>query len=241
MLPVSTVFGGHAQSFGFHDQVPASRTGPSVPAATPLHPQPLLPRQPLLQPVSWASNGGEEKSPSIVREIRILRSPEPVRPRKRSDANDDRTRRRRSPSRSTRRRRDKSPSRSRGRWRSAQSRSRSRHRRKKRSSSGSIQVSRSRKSPVKSSVFSSAKEFSASHVESNETGEATAEAIRLAQLKAASSLRANAPPPPVNMRPDDWFCPVCTTHNYASRNRCFRCNQGVNPGRGSSHSALGQR
>lgn len=131
MLPVSTVFGGHAQSFGFHDQVPASRTGPSVPAATPLHPQPLLPRQPLLQPVSWASNGGEEKSPSIVREIRILRSPEPVRPRKRSDANDDRTRRRRSPSRSTRRRRDKSPSRSRGRWRSAQSRSRSRHRRKK--------------------------------------------------------------------------------------------------------------
>lgn len=211
----------------------------------PLHSQPLLPQQPLLQPVNWAGNGQQERSPSIVREIRILRSPEPVRqPQKRSDASDDRTRRRRSRSRSTKRRRDKSPSGSRGRRRSAQSCSRSRQRRKKRSSSGSAQALRSRKSPVKSSVFSSAKELNASRVENqdrNEAGEATAEAIRLAQLKAASSLRVNAPPPPANMRPDDWFCPVCTTHNYASRNRCFRCNQGVNPGRGSSHYALGQR
>lgn len=251
MLPVSTGLGGHTQSHSFRDQVSATRTGPPAAATMPLHSQPLPPQQPpLLQPMGWAGNGQQERSPSIVREIRILRSPEPVRqssrPPKRSDASDDRTRRRRSRSRSTRnqRRRDRSPSRSRGRRRSAQSCSRSRQRRKKRSSSGSAQALRSHKSPVKPSVFSSAKELNTSRVENNdrnESGEATAEAIRLAQLKAASSLRVNAPPPPANMRPDDWFCPVCTTHNYASRNRCFRCNQGVNPGRGSSHYALGQR
>lgn len=60
-----------------------------------------------------------------------------------------------------------------------------------------------------------------------------AAAIKAAQLKAAANLQNNAPMPPQDMRPGDWFCPVCSTHNYATRPKCFRCLQGINPaGRG---------
>merc|ERR1712113_450174 len=70
---------------------------------------------------------------------------------------------------------------------------------------------------------------------------ATPEMIRQAQLKAAESLSATKPGVPVNMNPDDWFCSICTTHNYAARNRCFRCRQGVNPGRGAGFALRGQQ
>lgn len=72
---------------------------------------------------------------------------------------------------------------------------------------------------------------------------AMAEEIRRAQLKAASNLQANAPSAPSDMRPGDWFCPVCATHNYSTRPTCFRCHHGANPGRpgappGASNNAI---
>merc|ERR1712154_262546 len=58
-----------------------------------------------------------------------------------------------------------------------------------------------------------------------------AEEIRRAQLIAAANLQKNAPQPPPDMRPGDWLCAVCATHNYSTRSTCFRCHHGSNPGR----------
>lgn len=204
---------------------------------------------------------------SVPKEIKILRSPTPNRQAARRPASRSRRRslpRERTRSQvntSTKSRRSRSPrgrrycSRSRGRRRPQASDSRGKRRaaagkrrRVSRSSSGSRRRhSRRSPPPAKPSVFMSTESLTEAKADSAPKGfsfsgapeatEASAEAIRLAQLKAASSLRQNAPPPPANMRPDDWFCPVCTTHNYASRTRCFRCNQGVNPGRGGGPPA----
>mmetsp|Transcript_108037 Transcript_108037/g.304365 ORF Transcript_108037/g.304365 Transcript_108037/m.304365 type:complete len:301 (-) Transcript_108037:161-1063(-) len=119
------------------------------------------------------------------------------------------------------------------------SRSRSRSRRRKSSPSSSNSGHRGARAaaPARKSCFDDAARPEASAPTGAPTDVAMAEAIRRAQLKAATNLQNNAPSVPPDMRPGDWFCSVCSTHNYSTRPMCFRCRHGANPGRGVAAAA----
>lgn len=53
-------------------------------------------------------------------------------------------------------------------------------------------------------------------------------ALRAAQIAAARRLQV-VPVAGASVRPGDWFCPICSAHNYASKFHCFRCIKGTNP------------
>lgn len=52
--------------------------------------------------------------------------------------------------------------------------------------------------------------------------------LQAAQLAAARRLQV-VPVAASAVRPGDWFCPICSAHNYASKFQCFRCMKGTNP------------
>lgn len=61
--------------------------------------------------------------------------------------------------------------------------------------------------------------------------------LQAAQLAAARKLQA-VPIVGTAVRPGDWFCPVCSAHNYASKFQCFRCVKGTNPLLSGSQASL---
>lgn len=195
------------------------------------------------------SSGRETSRATVKDSVRSKRAHSSVSPR-RSRHSRSRSRSRslsRSKPRSKSRLTSKVKSKSISRSHSSRSRSRSR------SSGGTSHTRRSRRREKDPSAVVTSSP-SVSGINASVLDEA---AIRVAALAAAQRLQsqsqARPPPPPpppgaplpflagalppgmvpsppaTDIRPGDWFCPICAAHNFASKFQCFRCFRGTNP------------